>query len=82
MPNERTAQLRIIPIEFPSLVQLEFRLLDASGQPTGPASYDPAEKWSELKRRLFLSDAEFAGAEAVLRAGNPQPLGIQRVTKP
>ncbi len=82
MANERTAQLRIIPIEFPSVVQLEYRLLDANGQPTGPASYDPAEKWSELKRRLFLSDGDFAGAEAVLRGGDPQPLGIQRVLKP
>ena len=82
MPNERTAQLRIIPIEFPSAVQLEFRLLDKDGKPTDPPAYDPPEKWSELKRRLFLSEADFAGAEAILKRGDPQPLGIQRVVKP
>lgn len=82
MSRERVAQVRIIPIDFPSAVQLEWKLLDANGKPQEPASFDPPEKWSELKRRLFMSDADFAGAEPILKRGDAQPLGVQRMLKP
>jgi hypothetical protein len=82
MPNERIADLRIIPIEFPQIVQLEWRALDADKQPYGPPITDPSEKWTELKRRLFLDEGTLAAAVPILERGQPYPLGIQRVTKP
>lgn len=82
MSNERIADMRIIPIEFPKLVQLEYRFLDADKKPSGLPYQDPPEKWSELKRRLLMTEADFVAAEPLLRRGEPHPLGIQRVLKP
>jgi hypothetical protein len=85
MSNERLAQMRIIPIDFPKQVQLEFVLVDADKKPLPPGlpATDPPETWSALKRRLVgMTEADFAGMEPLLKRGEPHLVGVGRVLRP